>query len=84
MMMYHDEAWAGALFGGFAFLIWAAMIALLVVGWWQILKKAGFHPALSLLFIVPVANLVMFLIVAFSTWPIHKGSAGYGKPSSTL
>jgi len=69
-----QNTWAGALLGGFAFLIWAGMIALMIVGWWQILKKAGFHPALSLLFIVPVANLVIFLIVAFSTWPAHRKS----------
>jgi hypothetical protein len=39
---------------------------------WQICKKAGFAPALSLLMLVPVANLVLPLFLAFADWPALK------------
>jgi predicted signal transduction protein with EAL and GGDEF domain len=42
--------------------------ALIVIPFWQILKKAGFKPALSLLMLVPVANLVVLYYAAFATW----------------
>ncbi len=47
----------------------------LVVPYWKIFKKAGFAPALSLLMIVPLANIVMPFFLAFSEWPALKKSA---------
>jgi hypothetical protein len=43
----------------------------LVVGilpYWQIFKKAGFAPALSLLTVIPGVNLIVLYVVAFSDW----------------
>ncbi len=40
--------------------------------WWRIMGKTGHHPALGLLMIVPLANVVVLLWLALSEWPIHK------------
>jgi len=40
--------------------------------WWRIFKKAGYHGAMGLLMLVPIANLVALCILAFSNWPIHQ------------
>jgi len=40
--------------------------------WWKIFSKAGYHGALGLLMLVPLANIIMLAILAFSEWPIHK------------
>ena len=41
---------------------------LLVIPFWQIFKKAGMPPPLSLLMIVPLVGFVMLYVLAFSTW----------------
>jgi len=40
-----------------------------IVPFWMIFKKAGFHPALSLLMIFPFINVILFLYLAFAKWP---------------
>lgn len=44
--------------------------------WWNILGKAGYSGALSLLFLVPVIGQLAFFIVllmlAFSEWPVQR------------
>jgi hypothetical protein len=35
---------------------------------WMIFKKAGFEPILSVLMLVPIANLIALYVVAFSRW----------------
>lgn len=48
-------------------LIAALLISVIVVvPFWVILKRLGTHPALSILMLVPLANLVMLYLVAFS------------------
>ena len=46
-----------------------ALLALFVWPYWRIFKKAGFSPALSLLMLVPIANIVMVFFLAFADWP---------------
>ena len=53
------------------FLLGAAII---VIPFWKIYSKAGFSKWLSLLMIVPLVNLLVLYVVAFSTWPAHRGS----------
>jgi hypothetical protein len=48
------------------------IVAVMIIPFWQIFKKAGFSPALSLLMIIPIANIVMIFILAFAPWPIQK------------
>jgi len=46
--------------------------ALLIFAWSRVFAKAGYSPLLALLMIIPVVNLVTFLWLAFSKWPVHK------------
>ncbi len=51
-----------------------------VIPYWMIFKKAGFNPWLSLLFFVPIANIIILYVVAFSRWnvvPVAQPNAGY-------
>jgi uncharacterized membrane protein len=44
-----------------------------IIAWWKIFSKAGYSGALSLLLIfIPIANIIVFLILAFRRWPIQK------------
>jgi len=47
----------------------ALILAVIVtVPFWAIFKKAGFSPALSILMLVPMVNLITLYLVAFSKW----------------
>ena len=56
--------------------LWAlmALIAtvITVLVYCKIFSKAGFHWALGLLMLVPIANIVMLFYLAFVDWPIHR------------
>jgi hypothetical protein len=43
-----------------------------VVPYWFIFRKAGFHPALSILMMIPFAGIVMRFFLAFTEWPTSK------------
>jgi hypothetical protein len=45
---------------------------LVILPLWQIVGKAGFHPALSILICVPVVNVVMIYVFASIEWPSVK------------
>jgi hypothetical protein len=53
------------------FVLFAAAIGALltVVPFWKICQKAGFPPPLSLLMLVPIANVVLPFYIAFAQWP---------------
>ncbi len=55
----------------FAIIILAFLVLAIVV-WCKIFSKTGYSWALGLLMFVPIANLIMFLVLAFSTWPIER------------
>ncbi|MFZ0662462.1 MAG: hypothetical protein WAM66_07215 [Acidobacteriaceae bacterium] len=60
-------------------------IAIVVIPYWFIWKKAGFSPWFSLLMFVPVVNFIMLYVLAFSEWkvvPIPQPSYPYYPPSS--
>lgn len=65
-----NVAHALAFLGPVFFLGALFFIALYLIPLWQIVKKAGFHPALSLLVLVPVVNIVMLYVFAFSRWRV--------------
>lgn len=50
------------------------MIAFYVIPFWQICKKAGFRPWLSLLLLVPLINALALYYLAFARWPNMPGS----------
>lgn len=68
-------------FMGPVFLVFIAVAwAIVIVPMWQIFKKAGFTPALSLLMIIPLVNLIMLYVLAFSRWkvvPAPEYGGGY-------
>ena len=47
-------------------------ILLTVIPFWKICSKAGFPGALSLLMLVPIANIILLFYIAFSEWPVLK------------
>jgi hypothetical protein len=57
-------------------LIVIIIIALILAGaclpWFFIYKKAGYHPAMGCLMFIPLANVVMLFVLAFSQWPIER------------
>jgi len=38
----------------------------------MIFKRTGMNPWLSLLMLVPIANFIMLLILAFTEWPVQR------------
>jgi hypothetical protein len=50
------------------FLLIVAVIV--IVPYWFIWKKAGFSPWFSLLMFVPLLNLIMLYVLAFSEWKV--------------
>jgi len=62
-------------FQAFGAMMWIFILAVLVftvVIYWRIATKAGYSGALSLLMFVPLVNLIMLIIFAFSEWPIEQ------------
>lgn len=56
------------------FVVFLIFFPVVVVPYWQIFKKAGFAPILSILIIVPLVNLIVLYYVAFSDWKRADGS----------
>ena len=53
-------------FGPLMMLVFAALI---ILPFWFIFKKAGYPQWLGLLMVVPIVNLAMLYLLAFSDWP---------------
>ena len=43
-----------------------------VIPFWQISKRAGYHPALGILSAIPLVNVVFFYFLAFAEWPVIR------------
>lgn len=56
----------------FFFFVMAFFLVLTIVIYWRIFSKAGWSGAMGLLMLIPVANLVALLYLAFATWPIQR------------
>lgn len=50
----------------------AITVLITVLPFWKICTKAGFSGALSLLMLVPIANIILPFYLAFSDWPALK------------
>jgi branched-subunit amino acid transport protein AzlD len=48
------------------------MAAIMIVPYWKIYSKTGQAGAMALLQLIPVVNIVMLYILAFSEWPIER------------
>lgn len=72
------------IFMPFFFLIGAVIM---LIPWWFIYKKAGFSSWFCILMVIPLVNLVMMYVLAFSTWkvvPVAQPALGYSYPPSPL
>lgn len=68
-------------------IIFLVIMAVLVIPYWFIWKKAGFSPWLSLLMFIPMVNLVMLYVLAFTQWkvvPAPQPVLPYYPPQPTL
>lgn len=61
-----DSVTIARIVAGFVFLF--VMLPILVIPYWKIFSKAGFSGWLSVLMLVPLVNLIVLYIVAFSDW----------------
>jgi uncharacterized membrane protein YhaH (DUF805 family) len=79
---------SGAIFGSATgaaalviILIYLAVAVLMIVATVKILSKAGYSGWWVLIGLVPVANVVMYVVFAFSDWPALRGHATPVEPS---
>jgi hypothetical protein len=49
-------------------IVFLLVIPITIIPYWVIFRKAGFSPALSILMLLPLVNLVVLYVVAFSDW----------------
>lgn len=84
-----DTVSNGSGLGAFFAVLLVAYIAVAVVAivaWVKIISKAGYSGWWVLIVFVPIANVVMFLVFAFSDWPVlqrARAQAGlYSPPGS--
>ena len=52
-------------------------LAVIIVPFWFICKKAGFSPWLSLLNIIPLGNLILIYVLAFADWKVMPAPQAY-------
>ncbi len=55
-------------------------LAVIIIPFWFICKKAGFSPWLSLLNIVPFGTLILVYILAFADWKLVPAQPAYWPP----
>jgi hypothetical protein len=44
--------------------------AVYAYGWARIFARAGYPPFMGFLMLVPVANVILFVMLAFGRWPL--------------
>jgi hypothetical protein len=61
--------------------VFGALISIVVlIPYWFIFKKAGFSPLLSLLMFLPLINIVLLYVLAFSRWNVVPAAMVYPAP----
>jgi uncharacterized membrane protein YhaH (DUF805 family) len=63
-----SELWQW-LTGGVGLVIAIALWLLLVIAYIRVIQKAGYSGWWMLLGLIPVVNVIMFLVFAFARWP---------------
>jgi hypothetical protein len=70
MFMYHGLY-------GLQGLFWPIAVAIAIIPFWRICDRVGLSPWLSLLLLIPLANIVFIYYLAFADWPGRRdGTAG--------
>ncbi len=64
--------------GGFSLWHWIIVLLFLISAWpaWRISERAGFAGAWGLLIALPLVNLIVLWLFAFSRWPIDRRTEG--------
>ena len=72
MYMYHG-------FYGFHGLFWPVAAIIFIIPFWRICVRVGLSPWLSLLLLIPLANIIFVYYVAFGDWPTQRSvPPGFG------
>ncbi|HTL87189.1 MAG TPA: hypothetical protein VL856_18545 [Acidimicrobiia bacterium] len=71
---------AGAALGVFL-LFYLVIFAFVLFAWARIITKAGYSGVWVLVGLIPIVNLVMFFVFAFSDWPALHGHRSSGPPA---
>jgi len=61
-------------------LIILVILAIVIVPFWFICKKAGFSPWLSFLNIIPAGGLILMYVLAFAEWKVVPAPQVYWPP----
>jgi Na+/melibiose symporter-like transporter len=56
----------------FAVILWLLVVAVMMIPYVKIIKKAGYSGWWILSMFVPLLNVVMLWVFAFSTWPVEQ------------
>jgi hypothetical protein len=48
------------------------VLIIAIIIWCRIFAKTGYGWAFGLLMFVPIANIIMYFVLAFGDWPIQK------------
>jgi len=67
----------GVIFFMFMMLIGLIIFGIHILIFCKIFSKAGYSWALGLLILVPIANIIMFLFLAFADWPVQRELRSY-------
>lgn len=66
-------------------LVYVAILVVMIIAYAKIIGKAGYSPWWVLMMFVPIGNIIVFFMFAFSEWPIQRrlrqleqGAGGYG------
>ncbi len=59
-------------FTGIILIVYLFFLVIAIVAWVKIISKAGYSGWWVLIGIVPVVGAIMFLVFAFSKWPIQQ------------
>ncbi|GHO71624.1 hypothetical protein KSC_105160 [Ktedonobacter sp. SOSP1-52] len=57
---------------GIQLLTGVVVLVISIALWWVIFSRAGYSGARSLLMLIPIVNVVIFLMFVFSEWPVQK------------
>jgi heme/copper-type cytochrome/quinol oxidase subunit 2 len=72
-MSESDAQQLGAIIAASSLVIGLISLAAMVFGiiiYWKIFSKAGYSGAMSLLMLVPIANIIVICMLAFGNWPV--------------
>jgi hypothetical protein len=62
----------GIAFIGIYMLFILTMLVFTAWVWWRIFAKTGHGGWMGILMLVPLANLIVFIMLAFGEWPIER------------